>query len=41
VIGPSTAAVAADAGIKVSVVAADHSIDGLTAAIVGALTEDS
>lgn len=36
-IGPSTAAAAADLGIKVSHVAADHSIDGLAEVIVEAL----
>jgi len=41
VIGPATAATADEAGIKVSVVAADHSIEGLIRAIVGALADDS
>lgn len=37
VIGPSTDAVARDAGLKVHVVAADHSVDGVVAALAAAL----
>lgn len=37
VIGPTTAAAAARCGVEVTVVAADHSIDGLAAAVVHAL----
>jgi uroporphyrinogen III methyltransferase/synthase len=40
-IGPVTAASAADAGLRVSVVAPRHTIDGLVDALVGALTVES
>jgi uroporphyrinogen-III synthase len=37
VIGPTTARVAREAGLKVSAVAADHSVQGLVALVVGQL----
>jgi len=38
-IGPVTAATARDAGVRVDVVAEDHTIDGLVAALVGAFAD--